>query len=173
MFLEMGSESGENRVGTVLLVHSLGEGQADAPDRLTDALGGLERLIIRAVVDVGQSCLKLGEFLLGDFLFLIGRIVAGDGCPAPGHLPEVMLGDLRIVERGGTLLDRCLTLDPGEQIQRVDRLAGMLEIVAYKIHASSVNERSRRAVVGKGPGTLAFLEGVSIVIRAMRREECH
>ena len=53
MFPEVGGESGEKRVGAVLLVLGFGEGQAHAPDRLANALGGLERLITRAVVDVG------------------------------------------------------------------------------------------------------------------------
>ena len=49
MFLEVGGECGENRVGAVLLVLGLREGQADAPDRLANALGFLERLISGAV----------------------------------------------------------------------------------------------------------------------------
>ena len=169
MFLEVSGKRGENRVRSVLLILGLGEGQAHAPDRLANALGFLERLINGAVLYLGQKCLKLRQFLLGGFPILIGRIVALDGCPEPGHLPEVMPGGLRIVECGGTLLDRGLALDPGEQLQGMDRLAGMLEVVVHEVHPSSVNERSRRAVVGKCPGTLTFLQREAALVSALGR----
>ena len=117
MFLEVGGESGENRVGAVPFVPGLGEGRADAPDGLANAPGGLGRLINRAVVDAGYRRLKLGQFLCGDFLFLIGRIVALDEFPEPGHLAEVILRGVLIVQHGGALLDRGLALDPRQQRQ--------------------------------------------------------
>jgi hypothetical protein len=45
----------------------------------------------------------------------------------------------------------------------------MLEAVVHKIHAGSVNERSRRAAVGKCPGTLTFLQGEAALVSALGR----
>jgi hypothetical protein len=173
MFLEVGGECGENRVRTVLVILGLGQGRADAPDRLSNAPRCLDSPVHGAVVYVSGRLLHLGQHFLSALPLSRGCFVALYDGPEPLKLTQVFLGGPRIVECGGTLLDRGLALHPGEQLQGVDGLAGMLKEVVHKIHAGSVNERSRRTVVGKRPGTLALLQGVATLIRAKRREQCN
>ena len=106
MVLEVGGESGENRVGAMLLILGLGQGQADAPDRLTNGPRCLHSPVHGAVVYVSGRLLHLGQHFLSALPLSRGCFVALYDGPEPLKLTQVFLRGPRIVECGGTLLDR-------------------------------------------------------------------
>ena len=83
MFLEVGGESREHRVGTVLLVLGLGEGQADAPDRLSNAPRCLDSPVYGAVVYVSRRLLHLAQLFLSLLPLSRGCFVALHDGPEP------------------------------------------------------------------------------------------